>query len=239
MIFTQTQKENHIKKLKESIVNLQGIEKILVKKNPNHSFLYSVIGNAGSGMIELLLYLEGKNPYYNQFDDKFYNNRQATMHRVFFGDLHVAVEEGLRKIITEQKLTIITSKVLMANNIVNKISSKLSDMTAIKHELTEIKKLASNHPTFNDYLNTVLNHIKRLSNKYKKASRVYFDGLSIIRNKVSHSDMSLTDIEKQKLKNAKLGNAISKDGLLQMTFEGYKFLVGDVIRFFDTLYANL
>jgi len=51
--------------------------------------------------------------------------------------------------------------------------------------------------------------------------------------------MSLTSDEKKRLTNAKLKNAISKDGELQMFFEGYKNLIDDAIKFFEKLYAHL
>ncbi len=238
MTFTRIQKEDVIKKLKKSIAELQIIQEILLRKKPSHSFLMTVIGNAVSSMVELLIYLENKNPYYKEFKEEFYNNRQASMHRTFFGDLHVAIEEGLRKIILENGLEITNNKYEQAKNIVKKITIKLVKIEIISQELKEIVELVSNRPTFNDYLNAVLNSKKTLSNTYKKECRTYFDGLNIIRNKVSHSDMSLTEEEINKLKKAKLGNAVSKDNLLQMTFEGYKLLIGDVIRFFDRLYAN-
>ena len=232
-------KEDFAQKLKVEIVRLQKILNVLQLKKPSHTFLFPTIGNALVSMTDLLIYLEGKNPYYPSFDEPLFNNRQAAMHRSFFGDLHAGVEEGLRKIIDDNKFEVSVSREDLAVGIVKSIRDKLGDTKLISEELGKITKLGGTRPTFNDYLNTVLDNIPGLGKKYHKAARIYFDGLSIIRNKVSHSDMSLTDDEKKRLIDAKLGNTISKDGDLQMFPEGYKPLIKDAIRFFDNLYAHL
>lgn len=131
------------------------------------------------------------------------------------------------------------NRTVQAQSIVEKIKSELKDHSAIASELKRIIKLGGNFPTFNDYLNTVLNNIERLDERYKSECRAYFDAINIIRNKISHSDMTLSEEEKSKLVAAKFKNAISKEGELQMTFEGYQHLVTDVIKFFDKLYAHL
>ncbi len=61
----------------------------------------------------------------------------------------------------------------------------------------------------------------------------------MLRNKVSHPKKLFTKPEIDRLKDAKLGNAVDTDGNLLMTFEGYKLLIKDAISFFDMLYANM
>jgi len=161
------------------------------------------------------------------------------MHRSFFGDLYIGVEDGFRKIISENKFRIRVSRQDQAASIIKSIKEKLPDTKPIDEDLNKIAKLVGKRPSFNDYLNTVLNSISSLDDQYRKEARTYFSGLSIIRNKVSHSDMSLTNGEKERLIAAKLRHVISKDGGLQMTFEGYRPLIKDAIGFFDNLYAHL
>lgn len=232
-------KDDYIKKLKTEIIKLQQLQQILISKDPPHDFIQPLLGNAVIEMADLTLYLEGKNLYQPVFDEAFFNNRQVSMHRVFFSDLHISTEDGLRKIIKDKKFKVEISRAKQANSIVEKIKSKLPSHSLIESELKKITRLGGNHPTFGDYLNTVLNGIKGLSQEYKNECRIYFDAVSIIRNKVSHSDMTLDENEKTKLKAAKYANAISPTGDLQMTFEGYYPLATDVIRFFDNLYAHM
>lgn len=232
-------KKDYAQKLKREIVSLQQLQKILLSKNPSHDFLQPLIGNAIATMADLLCYLEEKHPYLPVFDEAFFHNREAAMHRVFFADFHVATEDGLRKIIRDQNFKVEVNRSIQAQSIVEKIKSTLKDYSLVTSELKKIIKLGGNFPTFNDYLNTVLNNIADLDAKYKVGCRAYFDAINIIRNKVSHSDMTLNEEEKTKLTNAKFKNAISAKGELQMTFEGYKLLVTDVIRFFDKLSSHL
>jgi hypothetical protein len=161
------------------------------------------------------------------------------MNRAFFSDLHIGVEEGLKEVISNQGFIVIVSKHELAKSILQNIEKKLEDTTLISGELNKILRLGGKFATFNDYLNTVLNNIKSLDKNYQSNARAYFDALSIIRNKISHSDTALSESEKKKLKRGKFNNAISTDGSLQMTFEGYKFLLTDIVRFFDNLYSHL
>lgn len=232
-------KNVYAQKFKKEIIHLQQLQKLLLEKNPSHDFLQPLLGNAIATMADLLCYLEGKHPYLPLFDEPFFHNREVAMHRVFFADLHFSTEDGLRKIIKEKNFKVVINRADQAHSIVEKIKSKLPDPSIIDSELRKIVRLGGNHPTFNDYLNTVLNNIEGLDKVYKNECRVYFDAVNIIRNKVSHSDMTLSEQEKAKLIAAKYKNAISSQGELQMTFEGYQPLIIDVIRFFDKLYSHI
>lgn len=225
-------------KLKQEIAGLQRLQRILQKKIPYYDFLEPLIGNAIATMADLLCYLVGKNPYFTEVNEPFFHNREAAMHRTFFSDMHVATEDGLRKIIKEHDFEVLVNKIEQAKSIVKKIETKVVGHTVIASELKEIMILVGSHPTFNDYLNSILNNVKGLDKEYKHSCRVYFDAVSIIRNKVSHSDMTLSENEKTKLIGAKFKNAISKNGELQMTFEGYKFLIADIVQFFDAIYEK-
>lgn len=234
----QETKNPFAEKLKISIVELKKLQEILSIKRPTYPFLNPVFGNVIASMVDLLAYLEGKNPYYTGFDEAFFGNRQAAMHRAFFTDLHVATEEGLREIIDRENFKVVIGRQKKAKNIVERIKKNLKDLKDIGKGLDGVLDLGGSFPTFNDYLNTVLENIP-LKKEYKIACRVYFDALNIIRNKVSHSDMTLSEEEKEKLIRGKFQKAISPEGQLQMTFEGYEPLLVDIVRFFDTLNSNI
>jgi len=228
-----------IKKIKREVRELKNIQKIVGTKKPSYPFLDPTINNSITSLVDLLVCLENKNPYYKSFNKKFFDYKQTAMHRAFFSDLHIGVEGSLKELIDNQGFKVFVSKHELAKSIVKKIEEKLKDTTPIPKELNKILKLGSKFATFNDYLNTVLDNIESLDRKYKSESRAYFDALNIIRNKISHSDMTLSETEKEKLKKAKFSKAILPNGFLQMTFEGYKSLLMDIVRFFDRLYSNL
>lgn len=229
--------KHHREKLNQAVKELSDLQKILMLKKPSYDFLDPVINNAITSIVDLIVYLEGRNPYFKTVNLLFSNNRQTCMHRTFFSDLLISSEEGLMKIIKDEGIDVVVSKRKLAESIVTGIQKKLSDTSNIEKELKKIIRLGGSFMTFNDHLNAVLGHTK-LSVAYKQSCRAYFDALSIIRNKVSHSNMDLSELEKLKLKKGKFTNAISKDGTLQMTYEGYAPLLKDVVRFFDTINAN-
>ncbi len=234
------QKDTWIKKLQQELVELQQFQNILPNKKPIYKFLYPTVENAMYNMANILGYLEGVNPHLIKFDEGYFRNRHIAMHKTFFNDLHTGTEEGLRAIIKEQGFVIKISRSELAEGIVDSIKAKIKDTVVIDNQFKKIISLGGRYATFNDYLNVVLNNIKGLDETYKSDCRKFFDGFNIIRNKVSHSEMQLSDSESKKMRDAKLGNALTPDGRnIQMTFEGYKLLVGDIVSFFDYLYARL
>lgn len=232
-------KEIILQKLKEEIGNLKKIQDQLLVNGSLYNFFHPLLNITVATMADLLCYLEGKQPYLNLFNEDFFNNRLAVMHRAFFADLHITIEEGLGRIIKYRNFKIEVSKYKQAASIIENIKLKLIDYSFINREFRDIMRLGGNHPTFNDYLNTVLKNVEELDKQYKKSCRLNFDAISIIRNKVSHSDMSLAEEEKRKLIAAKYGPIISPKGELQMTFVWYKYPLIDSIKFFNKLYNYL
>ncbi len=225
--------------MREEIVELQKIQQILLFKNPKHPFLYPLVENAIYALTNLLAYVDAKNHYFRLYNRFYFYNRQATMHKSFFSDLHINAEDGLKEIIKSNNFVVKISNKKHVESIVEKIEHKISNSSKIKVELKEIIGLSTNIPSFNDHLHTVLKNIPGLSKEYIAGCRAYFDGISIIRNKVSHPKTPFTQLEKAKLTKAKLGRVISTKGTFQMTFEGYKLLIQDILRFFDNLHAHL
>lgn len=221
-------------KIYKEIHRLKKFEKIITIKKPSYWFFEPAIGNSAASLADLLCYLEEKNPYYIGFNEAFFNNRQRTVHRTFISDLHSNTEDGLREIIKNQDFQVEINRKNQAESIVEKLRDRLSSS-----EIKKILDLGGENPTFNDHLHAVLRNTKNLDSSYKKQCIIYFDGINILRNKISHSDMTLTEEEKIKLGKAKLGNAIAKDGKLQFTFEGYLPLLIDHVKFFDNINVAL
>jgi len=226
-----------LKKLKSQIYKLRRLQVILEVKHPHIDFLDPTINNAIISLINICVYLERKSPYYNHFSESLYNHMNTAMNRHFFTDLLVDIEEGLIEIIKKGSILVIINKQKQANKIAKTIKDKVQNISDISKELKDIIKLGGNTPSFNDHLNSVLNHFFAKNTKYIKSCRCYFDALSIIRNRVSHPDRKLTENERQKLITGHFKNAISEDCLLQMTFEGYESIFLDIVKFFDKIYS--
>lgn len=226
-------------KIKSEIKELKNIQMILQFKRPSYDFLAPTINNSIASLVDLLVYLENKNPYYKEFNVDFFNYRQTAMHREFFSNLFIDTEAGIREVINILNIKVNISRQEKVVKIVASIRNKVKEVENIENELKSIIDLGGKFPTFNDYLNTMLIGIKKLDRNYAQQCRIYFDALNIIRNKISHSDENLSENEKVKLIKAKFAKAIGKDNLLQMTFEGYKLLLNDIIRLFDHIYAYI
>lgn len=220
------------------INELQSLQKILNLKNPSLPFLAPCLENAVYALTCSLAYVDKKNILLPKFRVKYFKNRQITMHRTFLRDLHSNTEDGLRRIIKSQKFKVENSSKNRIEGIIVRIKTK-AGVVNLSAEIEDLQKISGNRYSFPDYLDCILKNVSGLKNQYRKDARFYFEALSIVRNKVSHSDMTLTNNEHEKLRVAKLGRMINSRKQLQMTFEGYRLLLGDVIRFFDNLYANL
>ncbi len=229
-------KTNYINKIKQTIKTLDSIQLIITKKTPTYLYLTNTISNAGYSLTNILIYIEGKHPYFSGFDDMFLINTNALMHRTFFSDLHISVENELKKMINNQNLLPVEiSRNKNIDSVLLEINNNINNIKSIRKVLETFKIKT---PQFGDYLNTALMRVPNLEPQYKKDARCYFDALTIIRNKVSHSDMHLSEIEINKIKKGKLGKVIAKDNTLRMTFEGYEYLIRDIINFFDKLYSH-
>jgi len=89
-------------------------------------------------------------------------------------------------------------------------------------------------PQFMDHVNSALS-ISNLSALRQKYWRVYFDGIRILRNKVSHFDPYFTDQEKEILIEAGLGGHISPTGMIQTQPASYVSLAELIFIFIQEL----
>lgn len=236
-------KDSYKKTLLQGIKDFGEIEKQLLDDGSKmHLYINTASGEVRIFMVNLLLYLNGKNPYYSQeFHEDFFVSQLQLMHRACISSLHIAVEAALNEFIKSKNLRIEISIAKQRNNLVKNIREKMTECSLIEKELKEIEHLGGNYPQFQDYLNTVLNNTivyedLETDKRYKEETRAYFDALSIVRNKVSHyTRQSLKENEKNRLKRGHLGKMIDEQGYLQMDIQFYKPIFGDIIKFVNRL----
>lgn len=236
-------KDSYNKTLFQGIKDFGEIEnQLLGDGSKMHLYINTASGEVRIFMVNLLLYLNGKNPYYSQeFHEDFFVSQLQLMHRACISSLHIAVEAALNEFIHSKNLRIEISIVKQCSKIVKNIREKTTECSLIEKELKEIEHLGGNHPQFQDYLNTVLNNTVlfedlKTDKKYKEETRAYFDALSVVRNKSSHyTNQPLKENEKMRLKRGHLGKMIDDDGLLQMDVQFYKPIFGDIIKFVNCL----
>jgi len=239
----QVNKDSYKKTLFQGIKDFGEIEnQLLGDGSKMHLYINTASGEVRIFMVNLLLYLNGKNPYYSQeFHEDFFISWLQLMHRACISSLHIAVEATLNEFIKSKNFKIEISMLKQRSKIVKNIREKITECSRIEKELKEIGQLGGNHPQFQDYLNTVLNNTfffedLKTDKKYKEETRAYFDALSVIRNKSSHyTNQPLKENEKVRLKRGHLGKMIDDEGLLQMDIQFYNPIFGDIIKFVNCL----
>ena len=87
-------------------------------------------------------------------------------------------------------------------------------------------------PEFNDYREAVLD-CSSITDQRKKYWRIYFRGLSILRNKASHFDTSISTKEQENLKMAGLDHHINSKGAVHTNTKNYLPIVNKVLDFFS------
>lgn len=162
-------------------------------------------------------------------DDKNWVSLQQAVHRSFFSSIHLGTEKALDCICEEYSLEISVSQQKKAQDIILNLNLEASSKAA-----KSILSLAGKLPSFTDYLNAALNH-STMQKEQKTRWRKYFIALSLVRNKVSHSDPSLNESNRDVLLEGGFGAMIDASGMLQMNPRLYRQVCEHLIQFFTEL----
>lgn len=150
------------------------------------------------------------------------------VYRSFFSSLHIAIEKALLE--TNVKAESSEGKRYI------KIINEICENEPQKKELLEY--FTKRTPSFSDLLDALLKDKKMNSNK-KTIWRKYFKALSILRNKASHSDTKLSDIQRQSLIDGGFKVCVSQHGELQANTNMYAQIVKYVLDFLDEMNQDL
>lgn len=146
------------------------------------------------------------------------------VHRAFLSSVQIAVEKALAndcgsiEISGEKKIA----------SLLKELDGKLTDQ-----QIKLVKSLVPKKPSFNDYLDASLKK-SPMSNDRKKIWRKYFKCLSIIRNKVSHSDCSLSSNDRECLVLNGFAPLVMENKL-QFNSRYYTQICNHLIQFFQDL----
>jgi len=102
--------DSYKKTLFQGIKDFEDIEKELLEDGSNMQlFINTASGEVKIFMVTLLLYLNGKNPYYPQeFHEDFFISQLQLMHRACLSSLHIAVQAALNEFIKSKNLALET-----------------------------------------------------------------------------------------------------------------------------------
>lgn len=236
--------ESYKKHLVQGIKDFENLERLLLANgSKSHLYINTAAGEIRIFMVSLFLYLIGENPYYSpMFKEEFFISQLQLMHRACLQSLHISVEVALNEVLKAMKIKPQKSLADQKNKLIVRIKNKLPNNCRLKirKELEEIGKIGHNYAQFDDYLRTVLRNVVLFEDTnrdkdYKKGAKQFFRALSIVRNKQSHSNQSLTENEKIDLVSGGLKKMIDSDGKLRMGINYYKLLFDGVVNFFNLL----
>ncbi len=227
-------KDTHLKRILEALDELVLLQDRTKAPNPiAHQYIGTIVDNT----IGLLtapansLVKGSRNVTFS--DDKNWVSLMQAVHRSFLSSLHTAVEISFERILEDQKIK-------AENKQQKKYKEKLKTFKSINEKLEAfITKIIEGIPlNFRDKLDAVL-ELTSLNKKEKGTWRKFFIGMTILRNKVSHSNSTLTQQEQEDLKQGGLKALVLKNGNLQVNPRMYKQFAEFSLNFFDLVYSSI
>lgn len=226
--------ERHIKEIEDTINELNSIpEKVKVPKEET-KFLGTVLANTISFLSSAANSLDnGKRvKAFNHIDD--WGELLKAINRSFFSTIIISTERGLELYISKKGGVIESSQKRTCQKKYDKIRTLLDGDTLVKFD-SFVKEVIKNiKPTFADYLEEAL-RLSTFDKKGKRSIRNFFSALTIVRNKSSHSNPSLTENEIERLKEGGLSFFISTSGDLVASHRYYYSLSEYIIGFLQRL----
>jgi hypothetical protein len=231
--------ERHILAIDASIAELFDLESRTAEPAPlPHQFIGTVVDNTLTLLTAPANSLDNAGRVVSISDTVNWLSVMQAVHRSFYSSILLAVERGLKSICDQHNVEIDCKRKLTFENLLNIVETETTHSPETTKALKELRNLTkSNRPEFSDYLNTALN-TTALNKKTKTEWRNFFAGLSIVRNKVSHSDPTLSEIEQSNLRKWGFSPLVSDDGILKINPRHYTQTVNSILDFFDILQKN-
>ncbi len=167
-------------------------------------------------------------------EDHQWISLMQSVHRSFFSSIHLATESALRHICETNNLNVLSQQYQAMSQAIDLIQAAVENKDSLKKAFKVIKDASPKHPNFRDYLEAALS-LKEYNTQFKKTWRKFFDALSIIRNKASHSDTFINENERKRLIEANFGTVISTEGILQFNTRIYEEVTLYTLQFLDLL----
>lgn len=151
----------------------------------------------------------------------------SAVHRSFYSSIIIAVEKGLVDFCHNEGIVPSSHRL--------KKAEKIIERAELKPGLAkQVKDLAGSRPSFNDYLREVLK-ARALTKERRMVWNYFFEALNVVRNKVSHSDVNLSQEDIRKLQRGGFSALVGADKKLQVNTRNYKQIIDFVLQFYKEL----
>jgi hypothetical protein len=226
----------HLQRILEAIQELMRFHAKTATPAPlPHQYVGTVVDNTVGLLMTPANGLDGGKRTIRFSDASNWLSLMQAVHRSFFSSLQLAIEAGLLAICRERGLQVSSRLREDMQSEIRKIENAAGDNDAIHCGVKHLRSFLKRYrPSFDDYLESVLTTVS-LPNITKARWRRFFRALSIVRNKASHSDTSLTETERKALVEGGCGVMISKSGDLVMNPRMYAQFVTFTLQFLDLI----
>jgi hypothetical protein len=230
--------EIHIKGIEETINELNSLPKQFSTPKYETKFVGTVLANTISFLSSAANSLDkGKRlKTFKHLED--WGELMKAINRSFFSTIIISAERSLEFYVLKKGGVIESSYKRTCQNKYNKLRTSLTSDTVDRFD-GFIEGITKNiKPTSADYLEAALK-LSTFDDKGKKSIRNFFSALVIVRNKSSHSNPSLTEDEKERLKKGGLEHFISTNGELVASYRSYYSICNYIIGFLERMdYPN-
>lgn len=223
-------KADHLRSIETAIVELALLEDRTRAPNPiPHQYIGTIVDNTLGLLTASANSLDNGVRIVTFSDDKNWLSLMQAVHRSFFSSIHIAIEISFERILEDRNIQVENKQQI-------KLNKELKTFEPIDKKLEAfITKIIKGIPlNFKDKLNAVLK-LTSLSNNEKKKWRKFFIGMTIVRNKVSHSNPTLTQQQQEDLKQGGLQVLVSENGNLKANPRMYKQFAEFSLNFFDLM----
>ena len=227
-----TPEQKHLKALDDAIAELLPLSALTSAPAPvQYQYLGTIVENTIVLLTAVANSLDqgGRVALFTDFPN--WISAMQSVHRSFYSSIIIAVEISLVDYCRDQGIDVKSSRLAQAESIVADLAESLTEKNAKR-----ILRLASGSPAFRDYLHAVVRD--RIGEPERQTVWInFFDALTIVRNKASHSDVSLSESERGRLTAGGCGALVSSDMTLQLNSRNYKQVVDIVIEFYQEIWG--
>jgi len=230
----------HLQAILKAIDELMGFHARTAAPAPiPHQYVGTHIDNTVALLTVSANALDGGNRTVSFSDNSNWLSLMQAVHRSFFSSLQIAVEKGLADVCCDRGLQVHNRLHEGMESAVAQIDEAAGDNETMRRHIKHLRPfIKPDRPNFNDYLESVLANLSvppETKKQTKKQWRRFFLVLSIVRNKASHSDVSLTDHEREALRQGEFGDMISTSERLVINPEKYAQFATLALQFLDLI----